>query len=257
MKFGDKLKKLRKDKNLTQEEVAQAVGISRRAYISYEQQNIRPRKREVYRQLAKLLGCDVNYLIVEDEAVLNGAAALNKALSIIGTTSIDMLSTLLYNPHRDIDREIKDIERYVATLKGIIFTNMAEKGISFQQCKALHIEILENVFDTYLDVRNQQTQEYIIRYVYISEPLASDEFHLQHTGTRLIESLTMLPASDKRKVSIVTDNSSVFENLLLYKDKISYNGDLSIILADLAMVRLLKEEYLSHYNGNHDEWYIV
>ena len=169
-----------------------------------------------------------------------------------------MLSSVLYSPRREIDHELKDIERHVATLKGIIFSNMAEKGIVFQQQKPLHIDILENIFDTYLDVKNRQSNEYILRYVYLSDPYASDEFHIQHTGTRLIETLTLLPAYENRKVSIVTDNLSVYKNLLHYKGKISYKGNLSVILADLPMVRLLKEEYLSYYNNEtKDEWFIV
>lgn len=258
MQFGDKLKALRKEKRMTQEEVAQAIGISRRAYMSYEQQNVRPRNREIYTRLAKLLDCDVNYLFVDDDAVTTGKATLEKILSVVGTLPVSMLSSVLYSPRREIDHELKDIERHVATLKGIIFSNMAEKGIVFQQQKPLHIDILENIFDTYLDVKNRQSNEYILRYVYLSDPYASDEFHIQHTGTRLIETLTLLPAYENRKVSIVTDNLSVYKNLLHYKGKISYKGNLSVILADLPMVRLLKEEYLSYYNNEtKDEWFIV
>lgn len=67
MKFGEKLKKLRADCGLKQEEVAIAVGIARRTYISYEQEGRYPRKRDVYAKLAEVLNCDVNYLMTEDE----------------------------------------------------------------------------------------------------------------------------------------------------------------------------------------------
>ena len=72
MKFGEKLKKLRSDCGLKQEEVATAVGISRRTYISYEQEGRYPRKREVYAKLAETLNCDVNYLMTEDEEFVTG-----------------------------------------------------------------------------------------------------------------------------------------------------------------------------------------
>ena len=254
MQFGEKLKKLRKEKKLTQEEVAQAIGISRRAYISYEQQNIRPRNREVYNRLAKLLGCDVNYLIVDDDAIANNKGTLEKILATVGSIPVSMLS----NSRDEINDELNDHKRHVATLKGIIFTRMAEKGIVFHQQDRLHVNILDSMFDTYLEVENRNTNEYLIRYVYIPDPFACDEFHIQHTGRRLIETLTMLPAYNKRKVSIVTENTDVYKDLLQYKDKTSYRGNLSIILADLTMVKLLKEEYLSHYNNDDpDEWLIV
>lgn len=67
MKFGEKLKKLRTEKKLTQDEISAAIGTSRRTYISYEQEGRYPRKREVYAKLAETLGCDVNYLMTEGE----------------------------------------------------------------------------------------------------------------------------------------------------------------------------------------------
>ena len=74
MKFGEKLKQLRTDKGLTQEELSSAVGISRRTYVSYEQEGRYPRKRELYGKLADVLGCDPNYLVTEDEEFVTKAA---------------------------------------------------------------------------------------------------------------------------------------------------------------------------------------
>ena len=74
MKFGEKLKKLRSEKALKQDEVATSVGISRRTYISYEQEGRYPRKRDVYAKLAETLGCDVNYLMTEDEEFVTGVS---------------------------------------------------------------------------------------------------------------------------------------------------------------------------------------
>lgn len=74
MKFGEKLQKLRIEKNMKQEDVAAAVGISRRTYISYEVEGRYPRKREVYGKFAEVLGCDTNYLLTEDEDFISQAA---------------------------------------------------------------------------------------------------------------------------------------------------------------------------------------
>ena len=74
MKFGEKLKKLRTEKGLKQAEVATAVGVSRRTYISYEQEGRYPRKRDVYAKLADTLNCDVNYLMSEDEEFVMGVS---------------------------------------------------------------------------------------------------------------------------------------------------------------------------------------
>ncbi len=75
MKFGEKLRALRAEKHVSQEEAARAAGISRRAYGSYEQGGIYPRNRETYVKLAELFGCDVNYLLTEDEDFVAEAGA--------------------------------------------------------------------------------------------------------------------------------------------------------------------------------------
>lgn len=66
MKFGDKLRGLRAQKDMSQEEVAKAIGITRENYTAYERQNRHPRHREMYWKLAEVLDCEVNYLLTED-----------------------------------------------------------------------------------------------------------------------------------------------------------------------------------------------
>ena len=74
MKFGEKLKRLRLAKGLTQSEMARAAGVSRRTYIGYEQDGRYPRRREVYHKLAEALDCETNYLLTEDERFVTDAA---------------------------------------------------------------------------------------------------------------------------------------------------------------------------------------
>ena len=74
MQFGEKLKSLRSERNITQVDLAKAIGVSRRTYIAYEQEGRYPRKREVYFKLAEVLGCDPNYLLTEDEDFIVSAA---------------------------------------------------------------------------------------------------------------------------------------------------------------------------------------
>ncbi len=66
MTFGEKLAGLRTVKKMTQVQVADAIGISRRTYIGYEREGRFPRHREVYSQLAEVLGCSINYLMAEE-----------------------------------------------------------------------------------------------------------------------------------------------------------------------------------------------
>ena len=74
MKFAEKIRALRQQQGLTQEQVAAELGVTRRTYISYEQNGRYPRNRETYGALADLFGCEVNYLLTEDEAFINEAS---------------------------------------------------------------------------------------------------------------------------------------------------------------------------------------
>lgn len=73
MKFGEKLTRLRKEKKITQEEAARAIGVTRRTYCSYENDGRYPRSREGYKKLAGLFGVDPNYLLAEDEGFVADA----------------------------------------------------------------------------------------------------------------------------------------------------------------------------------------
>ncbi len=74
MKFAEKIRQLRNEKNLTQREVASYCGVSMRTYISYEQEGRYPRKREIYEKMAEMYGVDKNYLLTEDEEFITEAS---------------------------------------------------------------------------------------------------------------------------------------------------------------------------------------
>lgn len=67
MRFSDKLRYLRKKKNVTQGDVAAAVGVSRRMILEYEKNGRYPRQREIYVKLAEFFDVELNYLLTEDE----------------------------------------------------------------------------------------------------------------------------------------------------------------------------------------------
>ena len=62
MRFGEKLRALRKEKGLTQAELAKLAGVGLKTSTNYEKGTTYPQNREVYGTLAKILGCDADYL---------------------------------------------------------------------------------------------------------------------------------------------------------------------------------------------------
>ena len=73
MKFGDKIKALRKSKNLTQEALGQMIGVSKRTIINYEKGTSYPQDHEIYAKLASALECDENYIKTENENFITTA----------------------------------------------------------------------------------------------------------------------------------------------------------------------------------------
>ena len=93
MKFGEKLRKARKEKRLTQEELGRLTGVSKRTIVNYESGNIYPKGRKMYTTLAQVLEVEPSYLISEDEEFLidagaeYGARGRMQAKKIIGQVS--------------------------------------------------------------------------------------------------------------------------------------------------------------------------
>ena len=66
MTFGEKVKTLRKTKDMSQTQLAQAIGVSLRTVGGWE-------KEGRYQKLADTLGCDVSYLMTEEESFITEA----------------------------------------------------------------------------------------------------------------------------------------------------------------------------------------
>jgi len=93
MKFGDKVKEKRLQRALTQDDLAKALGITKRTLCHYEAGHMHPRNRDIYRKLADVFGLDINYFLTEDEEFLTqvaekyGRKGLSQAESILQQTS--------------------------------------------------------------------------------------------------------------------------------------------------------------------------
>lgn len=74
MTFGEKLKTLRTTKKMSQAQLAQELGVALRTVSGWENQNRYPKKRELYQSLADILGCDISYLMSEEESFITEAS---------------------------------------------------------------------------------------------------------------------------------------------------------------------------------------
>ena len=73
MLFGEKAKQLRKEKGLTQTELAEAVGVTLRTVQNYEGKNLFPKNQNVVNKLCRVLETTPDYLISDDDRFVNAA----------------------------------------------------------------------------------------------------------------------------------------------------------------------------------------
>lgn len=91
MDFGEKLKKLRAEHNMKQEELAQMLGVSVRSLSNYENGLRFPKHKETYEKLSHIFQVDYNYLLDENSAFVN------QAYQEYGTQGKDEAFSLLNN----------------------------------------------------------------------------------------------------------------------------------------------------------------
>ena len=146
-----------------------------------------------------------------------------------------------------IQRYKSEKQRFEATANGIILGSLGKMGLVFQIIQTGGAELDEIHFDTYVRLMNHGISEYLIRYAFISKEESASLPLVNNTVRGMVGELIFLKPSEARKVSIVTNHPAAFGELCAYKDRLSYNGELSVILFDLDSARLIKETYLSHY----------
>jgi transcriptional regulator with XRE-family HTH domain len=76
MKFGEKVKELRIAKNLSQTELARKIGVSMRTIRGWEIEGRFPKQRSLYMKLSEVLGCDISYLMSNEESFVTEASEL-------------------------------------------------------------------------------------------------------------------------------------------------------------------------------------
>ena len=74
MKFGEKVREQRSKAGLSQVELANAIGVTKKTLINYEGGASYPQDRSVYFKLSEFFDVDVNYFLTEDEEFLTLAA---------------------------------------------------------------------------------------------------------------------------------------------------------------------------------------
>ena len=67
LSFGEKIKNLRKEKGISQEKLAEMLGVTRRSILNYETKSIYPKSGAVLSKIAEIFGVSTDYLLSENE----------------------------------------------------------------------------------------------------------------------------------------------------------------------------------------------
>ena len=151
---------------------------------------------------------------------------------------------------RRIQRVQNEAQRFAAIANGIILGSLGRKGLTFQLVQTGNSEIDGIHFDTCVRLMNHAVSEYLIRYAFISDEEAVSDPLAINTLRRVVEELVFLNPQRDRIVSVVTNHPGAYDDLCGCKDRLSYNGELSVLLFDLERAMILKEEYISHCIGD-------
>lgn len=88
MLFGQRLKKLRTDNKMTQEQLANKLGISKRTLINYEKGNCYPKSTEVFSKLSEIFMVSVDFLMMDSTNKYNATIdSKQQAASLISEFS--------------------------------------------------------------------------------------------------------------------------------------------------------------------------
>ena len=93
MKFGDKLSKLRKEKGLSQEGLAEKLEVTRQTVSKWELSQTKP-DTDMLVKLADVLGVEVSSLIVDEEETTKKTNSFSKIIIIL--VLIIIVAALIY-----------------------------------------------------------------------------------------------------------------------------------------------------------------
>lgn len=272
MEFGKKLRNLRTKKGLTQQEVADAVGITLRAYAAYELNNSRPRKRETYEALSKILDCDINSLLSDDEpsvisSLASGTALAGSMTALFGIPGVASSLAYLFcknflwkkkeNPiedksetgHEAFQQFEKAQRQFRSVAWDLIITELANKNVDYRVGNMSKYENDRKAPEKYIVLEGQNIDEWW--FYFWPNNTAKDESiseHLTENVEFMFSGFAFLKADAKRKISVVVDNQLFFDEMCRIKDSNSYRGNLSVILIDTSKETIDREETICGFD---------
>lgn len=280
MTFGKKLKMLRVGKGLTQDEMASELGISRRAYIPYEQDKTKPRNEATYRKMAETLDCDVHELtdlvdtsspkndIVNYGVIGAALAAVGLFVPFVGMAGVPFIAAsaaaLVASAEKGAERKTNQTntsleynndlllqytnrqKKFQATAKGVLYSDLSQKHIEFRPGNPSDLEDHGGKPDDYITVLNNSIHSWWFSF-WAKDPELDKHVIIspEERAGVMISRYATAAFDPHRKISIVVDDNELFENLIAYRNHNCFHGNMTAILVDVENVMIVKEEAIA------------
>lgn len=281
MTFGKKLKMLRVGKGLTQDEMASELGISRRAYIPYEQDKTKPRNEATYQKMAETLDCDVHELtdlvdtsspkndIVNYGVIGAALAAVGLFVPFVGMAGVPFIAAsaaaLVASAEKGADRKTnqtntpleynndlllqykKRQELFQLTATGLLHQRyLPQKRITFLPGTLSDLEDRGGKPDAYVTVLNNSIHSWWFSF-WAKDPELDKHVIIspEERAGVMISRYATAAFDPHRKISIVVDDNELFENLIAYRNHNCFHGNMTAILVDVENVMIVKEEAIA------------
>lgn len=152
---------------------------------------------------------------------------------------------------------LMEYKRFENVAMGILCKALMENGVHFQMNDVKSISGCRP--DMAISISDKPVKEWWFEFKYYDENKFDKRVYNNHLFRTYIDIFVFTEPKEDRKISIVTSSTYMFDYFKAYKDKMSYRGDLSVILINKEDCSISSEVYISHYNMNDDssEFYII
>lgn len=251
------IKKAAKEKNLSQKDIANITGLTESAVSRYFNGSRTP-NADALNKIAMALGTSSAALL--GSVVAGGLGLLGTAIHavnpLIGITALGTMSVISKSkiPNRseskqadlELEKLQKTIENSKKQISGTIVTSFINKGYSF---KIDNNEITEDSPDLCLYFDNEKIKSWW--FVFWDNEFNRILNITKNDLSKYLVSKFMLTKPDRtKKSSLVVKDKELFDFISKLNGKISYKGNLSVLLIDTNSMSIVNEKNISYYDDN-------
>lgn len=140
--------------------------------------------------------------------------------------------------------------RFEKVAKGIIYQELVEKGVFFKNVEEPNVGIRGFRPDAVVELSHQPIDEWWFDFRLLTG--VEDRPQVINRGVMNVRNILgryiFIEPKPRRKISVVINSIEEFDIWKGYIDKLSFRGDLSVILVDVENYTLIDEVYLAHYD---------